>query len=711
MATFCYVRSEILTDNLVDLFLQLIHKMKVSSESHVIKKIVSEIKRVDGKFDILHVLAETLAAKPKGIIQDEIYPKVSQKTLSDLAIELRCKGKWYQEQVQIKMKSLYSHGSRKVLLKLLEAFQFQTNQADCKAMLLALSFIIKHGDITDEYYPSHLAPPIKQVLPKEWSEMVVEKDGKINRMNYEVAVLTELRERLKYKSIWIVGAYRYRNPDEDTPKDFNDRREYYYSLLDLPLDADEFVKSLQKKLQKSLQALNDSILMNEKVKILTTKDGGRIKVSPYAAQAEPTHLKAFKQTIKRRWMNTHLLDILKEVDLRIDFTKHFSTAGRSSSIDQNTLRKRLLLCLYAIGSNTGLTRMATANNDANYTDLNYVKRRFLNTASVKAAIIDVVNEILRVRDPRIWGEATTGVACDSTQVSSWDQNLMTEFHTRYRDHGIMIYWHIDKNAAVIHSKLKTCSSSEVGSMITGVLQHDTKMNLNEVYTDTHGQSVIGFGLSQLLHFDLLPRFKRINRQKLYYPAKQRGHYPNLMPILKSSINDSLIKENYDEVIKHAAALKTGTVDPDVLIKRFSQNNYEHPVYQALTEIGNATKTIFLCRYLTDESLRIEIHESLNVVERLNGIMRFIFYGKLSEISTNRRDDQELAVACLHLLQVCMVYINTLIIQETYTSAWEAKFKQEDKRALTPLIHVHINPYGMFPLDLNKRLAVYGGKAA
>jgi hypothetical protein len=31
MATFCYVRSEILTDNLVDLFLQLIHKMKVSS--------------------------------------------------------------------------------------------------------------------------------------------------------------------------------------------------------------------------------------------------------------------------------------------------------------------------------------------------------------------------------------------------------------------------------------------------------------------------------------------------------------------------------------------------------------------------------------------------------------------------------------------------------------------------------------------------------
>jgi TnpA family transposase len=711
MAVFCYIRTQVLTDNLVDLFLQLIHKMKVSSETHVIKKIVSEIKRVDGKFDILHVLAETLAAKPNGVIQDEIYPKVSQETLSDLAIELRSKGKWYQEQVQTKMRSLYSHGSRKMLLMLLDAFQFQTNQTDCKAMLSALKFIIQHRDITDEYYPTSISPLTKQVLPNEWREMVIEEDGRVNRMNYEVAVLTELREKLRCKAIWITGAYRYCNPDEDMPIDFDTRREYYYSLLDLPLDANEFVKSLRENLEQSLKALNDSILENKKVSIVTVKDGGRIKVSPSAPQTEPMHLKAFQQAIKRRWMNTHLLDILKEVDLRIDFTKHFSTAGRMSSIDQNTLRKRLLLCLYAIGSNTGLTRISTANNDANYTDLNYVKRRFLNTASVKAAIIDVVNEILIIRDPKIWGEATTGVACDSTQVSSWDQNLMTEFHTRYRDHGIMIYWHIDKNAAVIHSKLKTCSSSEVGSMITGVLQHDTKMNLNEVYTDTHGQSVIGFGLSQLLHFDLLPRFKRINKQKLYYPAKQKGLYPHLVPILKSPINDSLITENYDEVVKHAAALKTGTVDPDVLIRRFSKDNYEHPVYKALTEIGNAAKTIFLCRYLADEALRIEIHEALNVVERLNGIMRFIFYGKLSEISTNRRDDQELAVACLHLLQVCMVYINTLIIQETYTSQWEAKFKQEDKRALTPLIHAHINPYGMFPLDLNKRLAVYGGKAA
>ena len=163
---------------------------------------------------------------------------------------------------------------------------------------------------------------------------------------------------------------------------------------------------------------------------------------------------------------------------------------------------------------------------------------------------------------------------------------------------------------------------------------------------------------------------------------------------------------HNETIKHVAALKTGIVEPDVLIKKFSKDNYSHPVYKALTEIGNVVKTIFVCRYSASERLRIEIHEALNVVERVNGIMGFIFYGKLGEISTNKRDEQSLAVASLHLLQVCMVYINTLIIQEVLSDKkWLDKLTPEDKRALSPLIHAHINPYGLFPLDLYQRLII------
>ena len=79
-----------------------------------------------------------------------------------------------------------------------------------------------------------------------------------------------------------------------------------------------------------------------------------------------------------------------------------------------------------------------------------------------------------------------------------------------------------------------------------------------------------------------------------------------------------IKTPYRDVVRHMAALKTGTVTPEVMMKRLSADNKMHPVYQALLEIGKASRTIFLCRYLSSEELRIEIHDALNVVERVNG---------------------------------------------------------------------------------------------
>ena len=408
-----------------------------------------------------------------------------------------------------------------------------------------------------------------------------------------------------------------------------------------------------------------------------------------------------QQSVKRRWPNISLLDVLKETDLRVNFTELLGTIGTREAVDPAKLKKRLLLCIYGIGSNTGLTRISAANDDAKYDDLKYTKSRHLHKDNVKAAIVKIINAILEIRDPSIWGEATTGVACDSTQVSSWDQNLMTEWQPRYHEYGVMIYWHVDKKSMVVHSMLKTCLSSEVGSMLEGILRHDTNMTINEAYMDTHGQSVIGFGVSYLLHVDLLPRLKRIHQQKLYGSRKEYG---NIKKILKGLINWKLIEDNYHEVVRIIAALKTGTVDPEVIIKRFSSNNFEHPVYRALNEIGKAVKTIFLCRYLASEDLRIDIHESLNVVERVNGIMGFIFYGKLGEISSNNKEAQELAVASLHLLQVSMVYINTLLIQEELKT-WKGTLMVEDKRALTPLINSHINPYGLFPLNMNERLEI------
>jgi hypothetical protein len=56
------------------------------------------------------------------------------------------------------------------------------------------------------------------------------------------------------------------------------------------------------------------------------------------------------------------------------------------------------------------------------------------------------------------------------------------------------------------------------------------------------------------------------------------------------------------------------------------------------------------------------------------------------------------------LQICLVYINTLMIQEVLSAAsWSERVTDEVMRGLTPLLYGHVNHYGRFELDMSKRL--------
>ncbi len=282
---------------------------------------------------------------------------------------------------------------------------------------------------------------------------------------------------------------------------------------------------------------------------------------------------------------------------------------------------------------------------------------------------------------------------------------MTEWSIRHRGRGVMIYWHVERKSVCACSQLKSVSSSEVAAMIEGVLRHCTSMSVDRNYVDSHGVSEVAFAFTHLLGFRLMPRLKRISAQRLYRPRKgEPNSYPNLQPILTRPIDWALIRNQYDQMVRFASALHAGTAKTESILRRLTRANLQHPTYRTLSELGRAVKTIFLCEYLREESLRREIHEGLNVIESWNAANSFIFYGKGGEIATNRINDQEVAVLSLHLLQLSLVYVNTLMIQEVLASpAWSGRLTDEDMRGLTPLLYGHVNPYGRFDLDMNKRL--------
>ncbi len=72
--------------------------------------------------------------------------------------------------------------------------------------------------------------------------------------------------------------------------------------------------------------------------------------------------------------------------------------GTREIIDKETLQKRLLLCLYGMGTNTGLKRINTGINGESYQDLLYVRRRYIHKDQLRSAGAQALLQAVRIRN-------------------------------------------------------------------------------------------------------------------------------------------------------------------------------------------------------------------------------------------------------------------------------------------------------------------------
>ncbi len=706
LAALCWQRAREITDTLVDLLLHIAHHIGARAEAKVEATLRTYVKKIVGKPALLYKLAKAAKGQPNGSVKEVIYPVVSEQTLDAVIQEAEAES-GYARRVQLVTRSSYSYHYRRIVPTLLEALSFQCHNPQ-QPVMDALALLQRQRGCKIPVFPRQEIVPLDGVVKDEWQDLVVDetRGGRVNRISYEICLLTTLREKVRCKEIWVAGALRYRDPDEDVPQDFAARRDEYCDALAQPRAATQFVTQIRQAMVTAMDALDADLPRHDTVKILIAKTGkGRIALTPLTAQPEPPNLAQLTAALVQHWPMTNLLDILKETELRVHFTEAFRTLGAREALAPEILQRRLLLCLHGLGTNAGLKRMCSGGSGETYADLAYVRRRYITKEQLRIAIARVCDAIFAVRRVDLWGEGTTACASDSKRFGAWDQNLITEWHARYGGRGIMIYYHVERHSVCIYSQLKSCSSSEVAAMIEGVLRHDTEMEVEKNYVDTHGQSEVGFAFCHLLGFQLLPRLKNLKKQRLYRPTSgDPGAYANLQPLLTRPINWALIEQQYDDVIKFASALRLGTADAEAILRRFTRSNVQHPTYKALCELGKALKTTFLCEYLRLESLRREIHEGLEVIETWNGANDFILYGKSGEFASNRTEDHEILMLSLHLLQISLVYVNTLMIQQVLAQpAWQGRLTARDLRGLTPLKWQHINPYGTFLLDMQRRL--------
>jgi len=706
-ASYMLRRREVLTDHCIDVLIEIIQKFTKKAQKRVDEGIGAALNKATRKLHKLYSIAKASISLPKGIVEDVVFPAASKDWLLALIEEVESNTVNKATLIATIQRSYRSH-YRRLLPDISRHLEFKTTSQD-QSIITALAIIQQHSDYKHAFYPDGLHIPIKGIVPSDWRMLVIDGTGskpKINRIAYEICVLMTLRDKLRCREVWVAHGRRYRNPEDDLPQDFESKKAHYYAVLNIANDPKAYVRALKEEMTTALKELDRTLPDNPKVAVVQHKDGHRFSISPLAALDDPKNLDVLKHEVFGRWGGTNLLDVLKETDLRVHFTRHFRSGSGRTNLEQNTLRRRLLLCLFGMGTNTGIKNMEQGRQEE-YKELLYVRRRYISLDGLREAIAHIANATLKIRNPNIWGENTTACASDSKQFSAWDQNLLTEWHMRYGGRGVMVYWHVEKNSTCIYSQFKRVSSSEVASMINGVLRHCTEMEVDRQYVDTHGQSTLAFGICRLLGFDLMPRIKGINRMRMHRSMPGLV-LPNLdkKVMMPGFINWDLIETHFDTLIKHVVSLRLGIADAESLLRRFTKNSTMHPAYKAFTELGKVIKVIFACRYFMSEDLRREIHQGLNVVESWNSTNGFIYYGNDGEMASNKQEDLEMGLLSLHLLQASLVYINTMMIQRVLQDpAWAAKMTDRDLAALSPLLTQHINKYGRFELDFRKRLQI------
>ncbi|WP_242648852.1 Tn3 family transposase [Clostridium perfringens] len=532
-------------------------------------------------------------------------------------------------------------------------------------------------------------------ISKRWKNHIFEKDGSINRHYYEMAVLTELRDHVKAGDIAISGSKQY--------KDFEDYLSTKYEWISLKENNKLSVSlSFDEYIQDRLNNLNERLrwLSKNKKNINTISiDNCKISISRLE-NITPKEAKELSSNLYKILPKIKLTDLLIDIAQITGFHKEFIHASTNKKPDkEDTIL--IMAALLGMGTNIGLSKMADATPGITYRQLSGVSQwRMYDDAMSRAQAI-LVNYHNKLKLAKYWGEGTTS-SSDGMRLQLGVSSLHADSNPHYgTGKGTTIYRFTSDQFSSYYSKIINTNSRDATHVFDGLLNNDTDLNIEEHYTDTAGYTDQVFALTYLLGFRFAPRIRDLSDVKLF-TLNKCDKFSNLDGILKGKINEKIIKDNYDEVLRLASSIKEGTVTSSLIISKLASYSRQNSLAVVLREMGKIEKTIFILDYISSEELRRKIQKGLNKGEAMNGLARAIFFGKQGELRERTMQNQLQKASALNLIINAINIWNTLYLEKAinYKESIGEYIDYNLIPHISPLGWEHINMLGEYTFNLN-----------
>ena len=527
---------------------------------------------------------------------------------------------------------------------------------------------------------------------------LIRHNGETDRRRWESALFLKVHDEIQTGNLAIDGAKNFGRFEAFflPSARWEPVRNAFWARTGFPGDPAPAVEHLKTRLSDAFDRFLQGVPDNRQV--VFDDDGWQLKTDPaeHPDPAQADSLVELHRWLDARSRSIRLADLLIEVENDLGFSVHFQRPGETR-VDPGEVCA-LLAAILAHGCNLGLYTMEKVAPAIAYRRLKHVSDWRLVEENQSAALAGIVHGISRLDAAGHWGDGTTS-ASDGQRFAMPHKVLQRTYSTRFNDFALEFYSFVADNYAPFYSRPIECTDRDAPFVLDGVLYHESDLDLEEHYTDTHGYTEINFAAFAMVGMRFCPRIRSLHRQRIYCadPARDHGVLEPVLQRGRRAVNFRLIAEQWDRLGQFYAAFPAGHATASAALQRLNRFQASNRFYAANRELGRALKTEFVLQYMSEPQLRAKVRRGLLKVEQLHALARAVYYGQRGRISAREVYDQVTACSCLTLILACIVYWQAREISRL-AAAPDFPFDPDLLRHVSPIEWKNVILYGEIKID-------------
>ncbi len=680
-------------DDALDVLDSLIEKIFKEARQAGEKKRLRTLRDLDSASLDLRKACETILDERVSAekLREAIFEKISRDRLVEASSRVGELARPADDNYEQEITESY-RAVRRFLPKLLATVQFVGTPSG-KAVLRSIDFL---KSMEGKHNPDMSVAPLEGIS-KAWRRRVITSDGQINKQAYTLCTLERLHMALRRRDIFVPGSTRWSDPREKllSPARWEIQRTRFCHAHGHPKSGTEAADILSKQLDSAYRETTAGIDENSALLLHPANTSRNFALSSLDELEEPESLTRLRRAVADRLPRVDLPEVLLEIHALTGFADEFTHISEQNARAEG-LPISLCAALVAQACNIGFEPII----DPSFPPLmrhrlSWVTQNYLRSETLIRANARLVDRQTASPLAGSWGGGDVASA-DGMRFVVPVQTIHAKANSKYfgRGRGVTYYNFTSDQFTGFHHIVIPGTLRDSMYILQGLLDHETSLNVIEIMADTAGVSEVVFGLFWLLGYQFSPRLADIGNAR-FWRIDPQANYGALNSLARNRIKPEHYISHWDDILRTAASLKTGTVSAPELIQSLFNSKRPTALGKAIAELGKIPKTAYMLNYISDENYRRRILTQLNRGEGRHSLAREIYHGKKGELRQSYHEGQEEQLGALGLVVNALVLWNTIYMQAALDQLEAEGFPilAEDKARLSPLGHSHCNFLG------------------